>query len=265
MNDRAKNYESDWWAIVYDQWNEEGGRSQAHEREFAFCRNYLLDIEGPVLEAACGTGSILLCLAALGHEMWGFDISAAMLKQLRRKAGEREQHALVDRISKQGLADFRYPERFAAITVPASAFLLLPTQEEQIACLKNIYEHLEPGGRLLLNFYIPAMDDLLRHQREPMTEEHLGDFVHPESGDSIEVTHRTEVDLSAQTETIYWHFTCGEQTAEVPLYGRWIYKEEFQLLLRLAGFSHWQLYGSPDGAPYEPGDGMGLSYWVVEK
>ena len=86
MNTSAKNYESDW--IVYDQWNEEGGRSQAHEREFAFCRNYLLDIEGPVLEAACGTGSILLCLAALGHEMWGFDISAAMLKQLRRKAGE---------------------------------------------------------------------------------------------------------------------------------------------------------------------------------
>ena len=38
---------------------------------------------------------------------------------------------------------------------------------------------------------------------------------------------------------------------------RWIYKEEFQLLLRLAGFSRWQLFGTYDGSKE-----IGTTYWV---
>ena len=36
----GENYQHDWWAIVYDQWNEQGCR-RAHEREFEFCRSQL--------------------------------------------------------------------------------------------------------------------------------------------------------------------------------------------------------------------------------
>jgi SAM-dependent methyltransferase len=261
----GENYESDWWARVYDQWNERGGRRKTHESEFQFYRSELEGVEGPVLEAACGTGSILLRLAALGYEMWGFDISEAMLGQLQLKVMERGLPEVPARISRQGLVDFRYEKLFAAIIVPASAFLLLPTQEEQIACLKNIRAHLAPGGRLLLNFYIPAFDDLLRHQRAPLVEEEFGEFLHPQTGLAIEVTHKTEVDLGAQTETIYWCFQHDGKKSAVPLRGRWIYKEEFQLLLRLAGFAHWKLYGSPAGKPYSATDGMGSTYWVVER
>ncbi len=260
-----ENYASDWWAIIYDQWNESGGRRKAHEREFQFCCNYLQGVRGPVLETACGTGSILLRLTELGYEVWGFDISEHMLRQLRRKASERSLASALERVSKQDLINFSYERQFAVITLPASTFLLLPTQEKQIACLQNIYKHLEPGGRFLINFYVPSFDDLLRHQRAPLVEEPLDDFTHPETGLSIDVTHKTKVDLRAQTETIYWYFTHDGKTAEVPLCGRWVYEEEFQLLLRLAGFSHWELYGSEDGKPYSRADGMGLTYWVVSK
>ncbi|MDA0745531.1 MAG: class I SAM-dependent methyltransferase [bacterium] len=261
-----ENYESEWWGIVYDQWNERGGRRNVHEREFQFYRDQLQHIKGPILEASCGTGSILLRLAKLGHSIWGFDISEEMLAQLRQKASEQEVHEVIPRVSQQTFVNFKYEQRFAAILVPASAFMLISTQEEQIACLKNIHAHLEPGGHLLLNFYIPSLDkDLLKNLRHPLVEEEFGEFEHPQTGLPIEVTHKTRIDLGEQRETIYWVFAYDGKRHEVPLHSRWIYKDEFQLLLRLAGFSEWQVYGSHDGAPYAGSSDLTTPYWVVQK
>ena len=46
---------------------------------------------------------------------------------------------------------------------------------------------------------------------------------------------------------------------------RWIFQDEFQLLLRLAGSEHWKASGSPDGAPLITGLDETYSYWVVQK
>ena len=42
----------------------------------AFYRDALKDLDGPILEPACGSGRTLVPLAEVGHEMWGFDTSA---------------------------------------------------------------------------------------------------------------------------------------------------------------------------------------------
>jgi len=252
--------------MIYDQWNERGGRSNAHEREFQFYRDQLQNIKGPILETSCGTGSILLRLAKLGHSIWGFDISEEMLSQLRRKAVEQGVPGVVERISCQTFVNFKYEKKFTAITIPACAFMLILTQDEQIACLKNIYAHLEPGGLLLLNFYIPSLDrDLLKHSSTPLVENYLDEFEHTQTGLPVTVTHRNEIDLGEQRETIYWEFEHDGEREEIPLYCRWIYKEEFQLLLRLAGFEKWQLFGSHDGKPYVGSSDLTLTYWIVEK
>ena len=261
----AENYETEWWGIVYDQWNENGGRLKVHEREFQFYRDQLQNITGPILEASCGTGSIFLRLAKLGHEMWGFDISEEMLARLRIKANEQGLSKVISRVTQQTFVDFKYDQHFSAIIIPASAFMLIPTQEEQIACLKNIRAHLEPNGRLLLNFYIPSLNDLLKHIRNPLKEEEFGDFVHPDTGLPIEVTHKTKIDMGEQTETIYWTFTHNGQRHEVPLHSRWIYKEEFQLLLHIAGFRKWQIFGSHNGTPYVGSPDLTTPYCVIEK
>lgn len=260
------NYDSRWWALIYDQWNEEGDRRHAHEREFQFYRRQLTGVSGPVLEAACGTGSILLRLAQLGCEISGFDISEAMLEVLRRKAKRLGQSNIAERVSRQDFVDFRYEKTFAAILVPASAFMMLTTQEAQLACLRNIRDHLAPGGRLLLDFYIPSLDnDLLPHCTPTPALEEFGDFIHPETGKEIAVTCKKVVDLGEQTEEYLWYFAHDGTTEEVPMSARWIYKEEFQLLLRLAGYSSWQLCGSHDGQPYVGDKEMGLTYWVVDR
>ena len=45
--------------------------------------------------------------------------------------------------------------------------------------------------------------------------------------------------------------------------GCWIFKEEFQLLLRLAGFEHWDCYGTPEGGALEIGLDEMQSYWIA--
>ena len=118
---------------------------------------------------------------------------------------------------------------------------------------------------MLLNFFIPSLDDLLRHSREPLVEEEFGEFEHPQTGLPIEVTHKTSIDLGEQHETIYWIFAHDGQRQEVPLHSRWIYKEEFQLLLRVAEFRNCRLFGSHDGAPYVGSSDLTMIYCVAER
>ena len=77
------------------------------------------------------------------------------------------------------MVDFCYDQSFAAILIPASSFMLLPTQVAQIACLERIRAHLVSGGRLLMNFYIPSLaGDLLAHIDLSPSLETFGEF-HP--------------------------------------------------------------------------------------
>jgi len=219
-----------------------------------------------VLEAACGTGCKLLPLLIDGHDICGFDASLPMLDVLKRKAASLGLPDVDTRVSQQDLAGFAYDHPFEAVLVPGSSFMMLPTQQNQIDCLRRTYECLQPGGRLLLNFYIPSYtEDILLHQHTPPAEEEFGECIHPETGRPIQVRFSKVCDLTSQTETYTWTFEYGGEIASVPMVARWIHKEEFQLLLRLGGFHEWQLYGSHDGEPYVGSSGITNTYWAATK
>jgi hypothetical protein len=44
---------------------------------------------------------------------------------------------------------------------------------------------------------------------------------------------------------------------------RWSFKEEFQLLLRLAGYKRWEVFGTPTRDPLELGVQEVQSYWIA--
>ena len=266
LPETGSNYDSRWWALIYDQWNEAGGRSEQHERELYFYREHLQDTRGAILEAACGTGSIMLPLLLNGFDIFGFDASLPMLEVLRRKAAGLGLSDIDSRITQQDLVGFGYDHPFEAVLIPASSIMMLSTQQNQITCLRRVHDCLQPGGRLLLNFYIPSYtEDLLLHQDAPPAEEEFGKFDHPETGRPVEVSHAKICDLTMQTETYTWIFRYDGATVQVPMQARWIHKEEFQLLLRLGGFDQWELYGSYDGKPYVGSEHMGDTYWMATK
>ena len=166
-----------------------------------------------------------------------------MLEALFGKAEAGRYPDLRARVTRQNLVDFRYDFRFDAICIPARSFLHLMGQDDQIACLRSAFEYLNPGGRLLLNFFNPSLSHLVA-RAAPATEYQLVmEAKHPRTGQTITVSCRQRNDLLEQTQDLDWRFVMDGREHETKMRLRWIYKQEFELLLRLAGFARWQLFG----------------------
>ncbi|MEV7279148.1 class I SAM-dependent methyltransferase [Streptomyces sp. NPDC093111] len=106
-----------------------------------------------VLDVACGTGAHLRELAGSFGEAVGVDLSEEMLAVARRHAPALPFH--------QGdMRDFRLGRRFAAVTCMFSSVGYLATAEDLHRAVRNLADHLEPGGVLIVEpWWFP--DDFL--------------------------------------------------------------------------------------------------------
>ena len=255
----AVNYEDEWWARLYDSfyW---ATRRQEHD----FYVQQAITLAEPVLEVACGTGTVLLDLLHQGVDAYGFDISQPMLDMLRRKLTDDGCEQRFGRVTRQSMVDFNYPSlKFSTVLIPSGSFLFLLTQADQIACLTNIHRHLSSGGRLLLNFAIPGYEYLASIRKEPQPFADLGDFQDCLGGSKVRVSCRTSVELVPQLFHQDWRFDSGSEVRDVAMCFRWIFPEEFKLLLRLAGFASWEV---STGFSREPLSAVGVeTVWSAFK
>lgn len=257
-----RNYESKWWGYIYDQMMTQDlpDLLDAHLR---FYRSNLRGCTGPVLECGCGTGLIFLPLLAIGLDMYGFDISEAMLRTLKFKVEAQGVVDLDDRLSLQNLESFRYGKIFEAIIIPSNTFSMLTTQEAQIRALNNIHAHLAPKGNLFLDLRLVGMRELVEGDVETQGSWHT--WRHPETGRPIRQRIDGQVDFNNQLILDRCFIEYEDQREEFPMTARWIFKEEFQLLLRLAGFDHWESFSTPERDPLGIGVEGTHSYWIVRK
>jgi SAM-dependent methyltransferase len=251
------NYSHELWPLIYDRYNQ--GR---HDQELDFYGSELAACTGPVLEVACGTGMILLPLLAKGLDIHGFDLSAGMLAQLFAKVPPDSLADLQRRVSQQNMVDFQLDLEFDAVFIPARSFLHLVTQEEQITALRNIHRHLRPDGQLLLNFFTPNLRLLVERLDPNPNFVYHRTYLHPGNAREMVVSYRQINDPSAQIQNITWRFQMGEESYDSLMRVRWIYRPEFELLARYAGFRVAALYGGFDRDPYDGKDEM---VWVLEK
>ena len=256
------NYESKWWGYIYDQMMTQH-LHDVIDNHLHFYQTNLRHVTGPVLDCACGTGLFLLPLLAAGHDMHGFDISTSMLTRLKTKA---EAQGVVDidrRISIQDFVSFRYHQLFEAIIIPTNTFLMLTTQAAQITTLKNIHAHLASGGKLLLDLRLAGMRSLVESPAVVRGRWHT--WRHPETGRAIRQRIDGRVDFNHQLTLDRCFIEYEVEREEFPMTGRWMFKEEFQLLLRLAGFACWASFGSSTGDQLDLGSDEQQSYWIVDK
>jgi SAM-dependent methyltransferase len=255
------NYQSKWWGMIYDQMMVELADWVDDNRRFYQAQ--LKETRGAVLECACGTGIFLLPFLQAGYDTYGFDISAAMLDTLRRKASALGIGDIARRISVQNMETFSYAQRFEAILIPTNSFSMLDTQEAQIRALRQVYTHLALGGRLLLDLRLAGVRTLA--QTPEVEEGTWYTWTHPETGLPIRqrVVGRLDFDRQLVLDRCFIEYE-GE-AEDFLMAGRWIFREELQLLLRLAGFTRWQAFRSPEGEALVMGPDERYSYWVVEK
>jgi SAM-dependent methyltransferase len=204
---------------------------------------------------------ILLPLFTLGHDMHGFDISRSMLARLTLKAAQQGVGDIAARISVQELESFHYDQRFEAILIPTNSFSMLPTQEAQIRALRTIHKHLTPAGKLLLDLRLAGVQDLQAQTTQGRW--HL--WTHPETGRPIRQRVDGRLDFNHQRILDQCFIEYENERVTFPMTGRWIFKEEFVLLLRLAGFTRWAYFSTPEGEPLELGPEGQHSYWIIDK
>lgn len=220
-----------------------------HTEDIPFYVARAKETPGPVLEAGCGTGRVLIPTLQAGVDADGFDVHPGMVEVFRRKAAAL---GLAARVQVGDMRDFTMPRRYELITIPFRAFQHLLTTADQIAALRCIREHLRGGGTLVFNVFFPSFEKLAQPEGEPVLEK---EWPHPETGLPLAMYAKRTLDrvqqvLHVEREVIEsdargYAAATHRDTFDM----RWTWKPEMELLLAAAGFSRWDVRGGFDGRP----------------
>jgi SAM-dependent methyltransferase len=110
---------------------------------------------GRALEMAIGTGRVAVPLAEAGVPISGIELSPAMVDQLRTKVGED-----VIPVTLGSMTDARVDGTFRLALLVCNGISNVLDQDEQIAVFRNAARHLEPGGRFVIELWVPGLRGL---------------------------------------------------------------------------------------------------------
>ena len=132
-----------WWA----EFNEGGP-------ELAYFRRFIEGDGQPALDVACGTGRLLLPYLHAGLDVDGCDVSEDMIELCRERA---EREGLSPTLFVQSMHQLDPPRSYRTIVV-CGGFALGSDRAQDFQALERFYEHLEPGGTLVLDNEVPYAD-----------------------------------------------------------------------------------------------------------
>ena len=209
----------------------------------AFYRALAQETGGPVLELGCGTGRVLLPIAALGIPCVGVDASPAMLAVLRGKNPPPNLELVQASMETFDVG----ARRFALVTCPFRAFQHLLTVDAQLAALANVRRHLAPGGA----FAFDVFDPKLAWIAAPADTERL-DATFMIDGVETRRFASTRVDLATQVMEVTFRFEPAQTDGNTIVRLRWFYRYEIEHLLARVGFTDLTIYGGYDRRPWKP-------------
>lgn len=209
---------------------------------------------GKVLELGCGTGRILLPLAAAGIEIVGVDLSESMLAKCQQKL-ESQPPQVRERVRLicGSMTDFNLGESFDLVMLPFRPFQHLLTVDDQQACLRAVNHHLRQKGRLVFDVFQPDF----RHLHDPtyrQETEEVPEVACP-GGQRIRVTSRVlafhPAEQYNQLELIFYiTHPDGRRERFVHAFSfRYFFRYELEHLLARGGFRVVELYGNFDKSP----------------
>ncbi len=135
----------DAFADVYDDWY-----ADISDAEATVLALWRLAEGRPLLELGVGTGRIAIPLAASGAAVVGVDGSAAMLRAMAAKPGaERVPVVRAD------MAELPLAGPFGLVFVVVNTFFNLTAEAAQRRCVAGVAEVLEPGGRFVVEAFVP--------------------------------------------------------------------------------------------------------------
>jgi SAM-dependent methyltransferase len=101
-----------------------------------------------MLDVCCGTGILTEMLAKEGFEMAGFDLSAPMIEEARKKAARKE---LAIRYECQDAAEFDMGQSYDAAFSFFDSLNYITDPERLRMAIHRVAAHLEPGGSFIFD------------------------------------------------------------------------------------------------------------------
>jgi len=198
----------------------------------------------PVLELGIGTGRIALPLSERGLCVHGIDLSPAMISRLRAKPGADRLGVTVG-----DFASVRAPGTFGLAYLVFNTIMNLTTQDEQVACFRNVADHLVPGGHFVIEVGVPAL------QRLP-----AGEVVRPFRVTATRLGF-DEYDVATQG-LVSHHYTFVDGRAEqVSIPFRYVWPAELDLMARLAGMTLRHRWSDWGREPFTSDSTTHVSVW----
>jgi SAM-dependent methyltransferase len=203
--------------------------------------------DGAALELGIGTGRIALPLARKGVRVHGIDLSDAMVARLRAKPGGDAIPVTIG-----DFATTRVDGTFSLAYLVANTIMNLTTQEDQVACFRNVGEHLEPGGHFVIEVVVPGLQRLPRGERfQPF---------------DVRATHLgfDEYDVVAQGLVSHHYWLEGDKAVALSIPFRYAWPAELDLMARLAGMSLRERWGGWAREPFTSESDKHVSVWQKE-
>jgi SAM-dependent methyltransferase len=214
--------------------------------DVAFWINQARRSGDPVLELGCGTGRIAIALAQQGFRMAGLDNSAAMLGEARKKSAAAGVEL---ELFETDMRAFDLGKTFSLIILPNNALGHLLALHDFEACLASVKQHLAPGGKFVVDFFVPKMELLLDRpgERFPFSE-----YDDPDGRGRIVVTESYVYETDTQIKRVTTHYAIpGEKEIEGELVIRMYFPQELDALFKYNGFSIDAKYGTYDETPFD--------------
>jgi SAM-dependent methyltransferase len=176
--------------------------------------------DGRALEFAIGTGRVAVPLTERGVPVTGIELSRPMIDRLRTKADEATIPVIVG-----DMATAVAPGEYTLVYLVFNTISNLLTQADQVACFRNAARHLIPGGRFVIELWVPEL------RRLPPGQPAI--VWHAEPGyigvDTYDV-------LRQQVVSHHFRFDESRQARLFRSPHRYIWPAELDLMAQLAGF-----------------------------
>jgi SAM-dependent methyltransferase len=175
---------------------------------------------GRALEFAIGTGRVAVPLANRGIPVTGIELSRPMVEKLRTKADEAAIPVVIG-----DMATARAPGEFILVYLVFNTISNLLSQAEQVDCFRNAARHLSPGGRFVIELWVPQLRRLPPGQSASVYHVEPG-YIGLDTYDIV------------QQRVVSHHFRFGDDRRAELFRSphRYIWPTELDLMAQLAGF-----------------------------
>jgi len=192
-----------------------------------------------ILDLACGFGRHSLALAKLGYSVTGIDLNSGFIREASEKSLEMKLDA---RFICADMRDYIEPDAFGNIIIMYNSFGYFQDPLDDRKVIRNCFQSLKPGGRLLLQ-------DVTREYIVAFRSSGQSRYWHEEIDGTIRLEEATSND-DCTWSTTRWILIRGSERKEYS-YGMRIYSSsEYCDLLTSAGFVNPETYGGISGQPF---------------